>query len=554
MAAVTCVLSCRAYNPRVLAAHDLPNDVDHLKRLVLEHHSRVHEQQLEIERLKIQLARLRRWKFGRSSEQLDLQIGQIELTLQVLQAVTRQPVPPALATIERAPIVRERRHPVRRALPAHLPRETIVHVSPSVSNGCSCAQCGGKLRKLGEDVAEMLEFVPGYFKVIRHVREKHSCVQCAGIVQAAAPSRPIERGVPGPGLLAHVIAGKYCYHQPLYRQSEVYGYAGVPIDRSTLTHWVGAARGLVSPLVQAVRRYVLGGQQLHADDTPIPVLDPGRGRTKTGYLWTYVRDERPWGSALAPAVWFEYSPNRKGEHPRRHLRDFRGVVHSDAYSGLNEVFECLAPGKANRSDARAGPPRLTRSLCWAHVRRKLYDLHIALNSPIAREGVERIAELYAIEREIRGLAPDERHRERQQRAVPLLQALHAWLLERLAQLPRNAELAKAIRYAIKPAHWPALTHYCTDGQVEIDNNAAERSLRTVALGRRSYLFAGSDAGGERAAAMYSLIGSCKLNRIDPEAYLRHVFERIADHPINRIDELLPWSVKLPQAEALRHAA
>jgi transposase len=285
------------------------------------------------------------------------------------------------------------------------------------------------------------------------------------------------------------------------------------------------------------------------------VLDPGRGRTKTGYLWTYVRDERPWGSAIAPAVWFEYSPNRKGEHPRRHLHGFGGVVHSDAYSGLNGLFEYFDSNKeANRSDARAGPSVAKRSLCWAHVRRKLHDLYVALNSPIAREGVDRIGELYAIEDEIRGLPAQQRCRERQQRAAPLLESLRSWLLTKLAQLPRASELAKAIRYAIKPTHWSALIYYCMDGQVEIDNNAAERSLRTVALGRKSYLFAGSDAGGERAAAMYSLIGSCKLNKIDPESYLRHVFERIADHPINRIDELLPWNITLPQIQPLRLAA
>jgi transposase len=551
------VLRYCAYNPRVLDTHDLPNDVDHLKRLVLEHRSRVQAQQLEIERLKIQLSRLRRWKFGRSSEHLDLQIAQIELTLQVLQAVAppTEPAASVPAAIDKAPASRERRQPVRRALPEHLPRETVLHVSPEVRNGCTCAHCGGKLRKLSQDMAEMLEFVPGYFKVIRHVREKHSCVNCAGIVQAPAPSRPIERGLPGPGLLSHVVNGKYNHHQPLYRQSEVYGYAGVPIDRSTLTHWVGAACALVSPLVQAIRRHVLGGGQLHADDTPLPVLDPGRGRTKTGYLWTYVRDERPWGSVSAPAVWFEYSPNRKGEHPRRHLRDFRGVVHSDAYSGLNEVFAYFASGKeTNRSQARAGPPRLRRSLCWAHVRRKLYDLYVALNSPIAREGIDRIGELYTIERDIRGLSPQARLRERQERATPLLEALQSWFTSMLGQLSKKSELAKAIRYAVKPAHWSALVYYCTDGQAEIDNNAAERSLRTVALGRRSYLFAGSDAGGERAAAMYSLIGSCKLNKIDPESYLRYVFERIADHPINRIDELLPWNVTLPGSEPVRLVA
>jgi transposase len=534
-----------AYNPTVRNAHDLPDDVDHLKRLV-------QTLQLEIERLKIQLS-----QFGRSSEQLELQIEQIQLSLEVLQAVS-EPAAPTVSSAEaptktvghRTP----RRHrPARRALPAHLPRETIVHPVPAVLNGCRCAECGGKLRKLHQDISEMLEYTPGYFKVIRHVREKHSCARCATIVQAAAPSRPIERGLPGPGLLAHVTAGKFCYHQPMYRQSEVYGYAGVPIDRSTLTQWVGAASRLVSPLVQAIRRYIFSAQQLHADDTPLPVLDPGRGRTKTGYLWTYVRDESPWGSKQPRAVLFEYSANRRGEHPRRHLQHFSGVVHSDAYSGFNEVFECFVRDKrGKRTRNREGPVRLKRSLCWAHVRRKLYDLYVALNSPIAREGIDRIGELYVIEREIRGLPADARRAERQSRAAPLLEALHSWFTSKLAQLPQSSALAKAIRYAVKPAHWPSLTYYCTDGQAEIDNSAAERSLRTVALGRRSYLFAGSDAGGERAAAMYTLIGSCKLNKVDPESYLRYIFEKIADHPINRIDELLPWNVKLPKTVGVQH--
>lgn len=550
-----CVPQYSAYNCAVLDGHDLPNDVEQLKRLVLEHRSHAQAQQLEIERLKIQLSRLRRWKFGRSSEQMELQIAQIELTLEALQAAVPKPpseTPPAAKDQVRS---KPKRHPVRRALPAHLPRETIIHVSASVGNGCTCVDCGGKLRKLDQDVAEMLEFVPGYFKVLRHVREKHSCGRCSRIVQAPAPSRPIERGLPGPALLAHITAGKYCYHQPLYRQSEVYGYAGVSIDRSTLTHWVGAATRLLRPLVEAVRRYVLGGGQVHADDTPLPVLDPGRGHTKTGYLWTYVRDERPWGSSLAPAVCFEYSPNRKGEHPRRHLLDFAGVVHSDAYSGLNALFEVFTTKKhAKTVKTRAGPGRIMRSLCWAHVRRKIYDLYVALDSPIAREGIHRIDELYDIETEIRGLTPEERRQERQARAVPLLDALYTWFMSTLAQLPKKSELAKAIRYAVKPAHWPALMYYCSDGHVAIDNNAAERSLRTVALGRRSYLFAGSDVGGERAAAMYSLIGSCKLNKVDPESYLRYVFERIADHPVNRIDELLPWNVVLEPLQAVSQAA
>jgi transposase len=533
--------------------HDLPDDVADLKRLVREH-------RLEIERLRIQLAQLRRWKFGRSREQLELEVTQIEMSLQALE----QLAPPAAAGADPEPDTQNastaaqerrtvrRRRSGRRPLPAHLPRETIMHPHPAVTNGCACPDCGGRLRYLDRDVAEMLEYVPGYFKVLRHVREKHSCVRCSRIVQAGAPSRPIERGLPGPALMAHVVASKYCLHQPLYRQSQVYGFAGLELERSLLAQWVRAGDRLLSPLVLAVRRHVLGGGHLHADDTPLPVLDPGRGRTRTGYLWTYVRDERTWASREPPAVWFEYSPGRGGEHPRRHLQGYQGVVHVDAYAGFNELFGLL-PHRERK--ARAGPARLKRSLCFAHARRKLYEMHLALRSPIAAQAVERIDVLYAIEREIRGLDPEARLRERQARSVPLLQELHTWLTTQLARLPASSALAKAIRYTVKPRHWPALTYFCSDGRADMDNNAAERSLRDVALGRRSYLFAGSDAGGERAASMYTLIGSCKLNGIDPEAYLRHVFERIADHPINRIDELLPWNVRLPSpTEVVREAA
>lgn len=533
--------------------HDLPDDVADLKRLVRAH-------RLEIEHLKLQLSRLRRWKFGRSREQLELEVTQLQMSLQALQELTPQPPPPATnpdtqnvsGTATEQQRARRRRSG-RRALPAHLPRETVMHLHPAIQNGCKCPDCGGRLRYLDRDSAEMLEFVPGYFKVICHVREKHSCVRCSRIVQAGAPSRPIQCGLPGPALLAHVAASKFCLHQPLYRQSQVYGFAGVSLERSVLAQWMRAGYELVSPLVYAVRRYVLGGGHVHADDTPLPVLDPGRGRTRTGYLWTYVRDERTWGSQLPPAVWFEYAPGRGGEHPRQHLRDFQGVVHCDAYAGFNELFG-LFPHR--RRNARAGPERLKRSLCFSHARRKLYEMYVALNSPIAAEAVERIDALYTIEREIRGLDPEARLRERQIREVPLLDELYIWLTAQLARLPRSSALARAIRYTIKPEHWPALTYYCKDGRADMDNNAAERSLRDVALGRRSYLFAGSDAGGERAAAMYSLIGSCKLCGIDPEAYLRYVFERIADHPINRIDELLPWNVRLPtpQAAAVREAA
>lgn len=322
----------------MLDAHALPNDVDHLKRLVL-------EQRHEIEHLKLQLARFRRWKFGRSSEQMDLAILQIELTLSAVQALTpEQPVFANTTTrSESRPPAARRHRPTGRALPAHLPRETVIHRDPEAPEGCQCKECGGKLRKLGEDVSEVLELVPASFKVIRHVREKHSCCGCARIVQPAAPSRPIERGLPGPALLAHVINSKFGHHLPLYRQSEIFARAGVAIDRSRLAQWVGASSRLMSPLVEALRRYVMSTGRLNADDTPMPVLDPGRGRVKRGYLWSYVRDERPFDGADPPAVWFAYSPDRKGEHPQRHLRDFAGLLQSDAYAGFNALIQSRAP-------------------------------------------------------------------------------------------------------------------------------------------------------------------------------------------------------------------
>jgi transposase len=382
------------------------------------------------------------------------------------------------------------------------------------------------LSKLGEDVSEMVEYVPASFFVVRHVRPKLSCTKCDHIVQAAAPTRPIERGVAGPGLLAHVLVSKYADHLPLYRQSEIYARYGVELERSTLADWVGGTSELLDPLVETLRRYVMAAGKVHADDTPVPVLAPGNGKTKTGRLWTYVRDDRPAGDTAAPAVWFAYSPDRKGEHPEQHLRQFRGALQADAYAGFNQLY---------KEDGR-----IQEVACWAHVRRKFYDLQEAHASPIAREALERIAALYAIEKEIRGRPPDERQQVRMLRSRPLLQSLRDWFEVSLTKLSRKSDTTAAIRYAL--GLWLALTRYCDDGRLEIDNNAAERALRVVALGRKNYLFAGSDTGGERAASIYSLIGSAKLNGLDPEAYLREVLTRIADHPVNRIADLLPWNI------------
>ena len=483
----------------------------------------------EIEHLKLLLSKLHRMQFGRKSEKLARQIEQLELRLEELQSngSEKEPKPPEPASVPGSWGTAAAAKPTRRAWPDHLPRQTRRHDPKETV----CPQCQGELRKLGEDVSEMLEYVPASFVVIRHVRTKLSCTKCDCIVQAEAPSRPIERGAAGPGLLAHVLVSKYCDHQPLYRQSEIYARQGVELERSTLADWVGASSRLVDPLVEALHGYVMEAGKLHADDTPVPVLAPGNGKTKTGRLWTYVRDDRPAGDRAAPAVWFAYSPDRKGEHPEQHLRQFRGTLQADAYAGFNQLY---ADG------------RIQQAVCWAHVRRHFYDLEQAHASPIAQEALLRIVALYKVEDQIRGKPPEERRAVRQAESKPLLDSLRQWLETTLSKLSRKSDTTAAIRYAL--SRWDALTRYIEDGRIEIDNNAAERSLRGVALGRKNYLFAGSDAGGERAAAIYSLIGSAKLNGLDPEAYLREVMTRIADHPINRIKDLLPWNINPTHAE------
>jgi transposase len=535
----------------------LPSDVESLHAMVL-------ERDLLIEKLKLQIARMKRARFGASSEKLDTQIVQLELIVEDLESTlsahaadaTAQTSPSDDAAADSAVSIAAGATPVApacRALPEHLPRERVVYAPKHLDRAgvsCGCKHCGADerhLTALGSDESEILEYVPGRFKVFVQVRPKYLCGGCKTISQAEAPNRPLARSYAGAGLLAHVLTSKYADHLPLYRQSEIYAREGVELSRSTLADWVGGASSLLRPLVNALAGYVRSGSKLHADDTPVPVLHPGRGTTKTGRLWTYVRDDRnaP-NAATAPtdrqsfepaAVWFAYSPDRRGEHPAHHLKDFNGILQADGYAGFERLYQ--------RHNEHGGP-EIVEAACWAHVRRKFFDVHALQASPVALEALNRIGALYQIESGIRGKPPDERLRIRHLHTQPLMHELKAWFEQTLSRVSKKSELAVSIRYAL--TRWVALNRFIDDGRVEIDNNAAERALRCVALGRKNFLFAGSDAGGERAAAIYSLIGTAKLSGLDPEAYLRYVITHISEHRITKVAELLPWNVaaKLPR--------
>jgi transposase len=429
------------------------------------------------------VSKLRRAQFGPKSEKASIDQEQMTLSL---DGSVMEAHPPAQSE---QPQASEDSNPARtprksRALPAHLRREVRTHLPEHTK--CPC--CDGELRKLGEDTSEMLEYSPACFFVIRHVRPKMSCRICSCVVQAPAPERVIDRGLPGPGLLAHVVTAKFCDHQPLYRQSQIFAREGVELDRSILVRWVGEAAALLAPVAEVLRRYVLDTDKLHGDDTPLPVLAPGTGKTKTGRFWTYVRDNRPAGDKTAPAVWFAYSPNRKGEHPQQHLAKFEGILQADAFAGFNKLYESGA---------------IQEAPCMAHIRRKFFDLIKAHNSPIAAEAVQRIAALYLIEKEIKGRSADERRSVRAARAKPLFDDLRRWLEHALTQLAPKSETAAAIHYAF--GLWDALARYLDDGRIELDNMIAERALRPVAIGRRNYLFAGSDEGGSYCPSGYLLI-------------------------------------------------
>jgi transposase len=506
------------------AAGHLPSDPEALRALIIAERARHAEEMAgvvsERDRLRAIIRELQRHRFGRRSEQLDrdqlaLALEDVEQSLAAAEAAHESAKPPARCRSGT-------RKTNRGALPAHLPRiETVIDIA-----GRTCPCCSGVLHKIGEDVAERLDLVPAQFRVLVVRRPKYACRRCVGtVLQAPAPPRLIDGGLPTEALVAHAVVMKYADHVPLYRQAQIYARQGIELERSTLADWVGRAAWWLRPLHTKLLDELRASPKLFADETTAPVLDPGRGRTKTGQLWAYARDDRPWGGPAPPAVAYVYAPDRKAERPAAHLHGFRGVLQVDGYAGY-------------RALAAAGEVGL--AFCWSHVRRRFYEIAAAAPAPIAAEALERIGALYAVETEIRGRDAETRRAARGERSRPIIDSFKTWLERQLSAVSQKAAIADAIRYAL--ARWQGLTRFIDDGRVEIDSNVVERAIRPIALNRKNALFAGSDGGGEHWAILASLIETCKLNRVDPEAYLADAFTRlVAGQPNNQLDELLPWN-------------
>lgn len=504
----------------------LPDDIATLKAMIVAANARTIDLDGQIAHLKLTIAKMQRDTHGASSERGARLLDQMELQLDELIATVAEGK--TAAAIE-TPLLADTSggtnvKPARRGLPPALPRERVVHAAP-----CTCRHCGSeRIRKLGEQVTETLELVPASWKVIQHVRETFTCRVCEKITETPAPSHPIARGRAGPQLLAHILFSKYRAHLPLNRQSDIYEKEGIDLDVSTLADWVGACSATLQPLIDEIEKYVLGAERIHADDTTVPVL--AKNKCVTGRLWTYVRDDAPFGGSAAPAALFYYSQNRGGEHPEQHLAGYSGLMQADAYSGYNGLYLV---------DRKPGP--IIEAACWAHGRRKFFELADLQKAPVAIEAVRRIDELFAIEREINGRPPDERRAVRQERSKPVVEALETWLTGERKKLSSKAPVAKAIDYSLK--RWRAFTRFLDDGRICMSNNAAERAVRGIAVGRKNWTFCGSNSGGRRAAAIYTLIETCKLNDVDARAWLADVLARIADHPAKRITDLLPWNWK-----------
>jgi transposase len=546
------------------SAGDLPDDIDALKAALLAAHDKAARVEAELAMAKakasddqaliahqqLQIAKLSRELYGQRSERSVRLLDQMELAFEELESsATEDELAAERAAAKTTNVVAfTRKRPARQPFPEHLPRERVVEPGPS-----SCQCCGSaRLRKLGEDITETLEVIPRQWKVIQHVREKFTCRDCEKISQSPAPFHVIARGWAGPSLLAMILFEKYGQHQPLNRQAERYAREGVPLSLSTLADQVGACCAVLAPLIERIEAHVFAAERLHGDDTTVPVL--ARGKTDLGRCWVYVRDDRPFGGPAPPAAMFYYSRDRGGAHPVRHLADYVGILQADAYSGYNKLYE---------ADRRPG--RIIEAGCWVHARRPFFVLaDIEANarrkaegktagviSPLALQAVRRIDALFGVERSINGDSSERRRAVRQEFSAPLIADLEAWMHEHRPKLSRGNDLAKAMDYILK--RWAAFTLFLDDGRVCLTNNAAERALRGIALGRKSWLFAGSDRGGQRAAAMYSLIVTAKMNDIDPQAWLADVLARIAEHPARDIDALLPWNWR-PTAPSRSHAA
>lgn len=544
-------------------ADDLPDDIAALQAALIAERERAARVEAElavakakasddqalIAHQRLQIAKLTRELYGQRSERSVQLLDQMALAFEELESsATEDEVAAERAVAKTTNVVAfTRKRPARQPFPEHLPRERVVEPGPT-----ACLCCGStRLRKLGEDISETLESIPRQWKVIQHVREKFTCRDCEKISQAPAPFHVLARGWAGPSLLALILFEKFGQHQPLNRQAERYAREGVPLSLSTLADQVGACCAVLTPLLRRVEAHVFAAERLHGDDTTVPVL--AKGKTDIGRCWVYVRDDRPFGGPDPPAAMFYYSRDRRGEHPQTHLAGYAGILQADAFSGYNKLYE---------PDRQPGP--ILEAGCWSHARRPFFvmaDLAenarrkaqgktTAVISPLALDAVRRINALFDIERTINGESAERRRAVRQELSAPLVADLESWLREHRPKLSRGNDLAKAMDYLLK--RWPAFTRFLDDGRICLSNNAAERALRGIALGRKSWLFAGSDRGGQRAAAMYSLIVTAKMNDVDPQAWLADVLARIAEHSAQRLDELLPWNWRprsAPQSQA-----
>jgi len=505
---------------------NLPNNPDILQRIIIALNSENQSLSEENQSLKNQLALLKAQRFGKSSEKLDKQIEELE---QRIEANELDAVVFDIPENDNDLRTKAKTQPKRLKLPEHLPRENVT-----LNPDSECPDCGGKeFRKIADDISETLEHVPSSFKVIRYIRPRCACNSCDKIVQAYSPSKAIDKGKAGPGLLSHILVQKYCNHLPMYRQSQMYEREGVELARSTMTGWAAKCSKLLEPLVEELKQSVFSTGQLHGDDTTVKVLAPGTGKTKVGRIWCYVKDGRPWGDQTPPAICYFYSPDRKGSRPAEHLKDFSGVFHADAYAGYDKLYISDKNPEASIEEAA----------CWAHMRRKFYEITVANDkAAIAISVLEEISKIYKVESEIKGLDPDQRLQHRQQHSKERVKQLFANLKKYRDKLPQKSGTVKAINYAMN--HQEALMRFLNNGKIEIDNNAAERAMRGIAIGRKNWTFAGSDNGGHTAANIYSLIETAKLNGINPWLYLEKVLRVIQDYNSNKLSELMPWNITL----------